>query len=127
MTVSRDERTAVNPTGRRELYRFQVQGPTALDVLTKANGGSLPEIKFFNLGELTIAGHEVRALHHGMSGVPGLELFGPWEEREDVRGAIVEAGATSACARSDRGSTPRTPSSRAGSRARFRRSSRATA
>ena len=44
------------------------------------------------MGELTIGGHKVRALHHGMSGVPGLELFGPWEEREDVRGAIVEAG-----------------------------------
>jgi vanillate/3-O-methylgallate O-demethylase len=90
--VSRDERTAVNPSGGRQLYRFQVQGPTALDVLTKANGGSLPEIKFFNMGRLTLAGHEVRALHHGMSGVPGLELWGPWEEREDVRGAIVEAG-----------------------------------
>jgi vanillate/3-O-methylgallate O-demethylase len=92
VTLSRDERTAVNPTGGRELYRFQVQGPTALDVLAKANGGSLPEIRFFNLGELTIAGHAVRALHHGMSGVPGLELFGPWEEREDVRAGIIEAG-----------------------------------
>jgi vanillate/3-O-methylgallate O-demethylase len=92
VTVARDERTAVNPTGGRELYRFQVQGPTALDVLKKANGGSLPEIKFFNMGELTIGGHKVRALHHGMSGVPGLELFGPWAEREDVRGAIIEAG-----------------------------------
>ena len=30
VTVRRDERTAVNPTGGRELYRFQVQGPTAL-------------------------------------------------------------------------------------------------
>jgi vanillate/3-O-methylgallate O-demethylase len=27
-----------------------------------------------------------------MAGTPGLELFGPWEEREDVRGAIVNAG-----------------------------------
>jgi vanillate/3-O-methylgallate O-demethylase len=90
--VSRDERTAVNPTGRRELYRFQVQGPTAMQVLEKANGARLPEIKFFNLGVLTIGGHSVRALHHGMSGVPGLELFGPWEEREDVRAAIVDAG-----------------------------------
>jgi vanillate/3-O-methylgallate O-demethylase len=27
-----------------------------------------------------------------MSGAPGLELFGPWEEGEDVRAAIVEAG-----------------------------------
>ena len=90
--VSRDERTAVNPTGGRELYRFQVQGPTAMQVLEKANGGPLPEIKFFNMGELTIGGRKVRALHHGMSGVPGLELWGPWEEREDVRGAIVDAG-----------------------------------
>jgi vanillate/3-O-methylgallate O-demethylase len=93
VTVERDERTAVNPTGRRKIYRFQVQGPTALDVLRQANGGTLPEIRFFNMGELTLAGHKVRALHHGMSGVPGLELFGPWEEREDVRAAIVEAGA----------------------------------
>jgi vanillate/3-O-methylgallate O-demethylase len=91
--LDRDERTAVNSTGRRELYRLQVQGPTALDVLTKANGGSLPEIKFFNLGELTIAGHRVHALHHGMSGAPGMELFGPWEDGEDVRAALVEAGA----------------------------------
>jgi vanillate/3-O-methylgallate O-demethylase len=90
--VSRDERTAVNPTGGRELFRFQVQGPTAMQVLERANGGPLPEIKFFNMGELTIGGRKVRALHHGMSGVPGLELWGPWAEREDVRGAIIEAG-----------------------------------
>jgi vanillate/3-O-methylgallate O-demethylase len=82
----------VNPTGGRKIFRFQVQGPTALEVLQKATGGALPEIAFFNMGRITIAGHEVRALHHGMSGAPGLELFGPWEEREDVRAAIVAAG-----------------------------------
>jgi vanillate/3-O-methylgallate O-demethylase len=92
VTVERDERTAVNPTGRRKVYRFQVQGPTALEVMKKATGGELPEIKFFNMGDLTIAGRHVRAMHHGMSGAPGLELFGPWEEREDVRAAIVDAG-----------------------------------
>jgi vanillate/3-O-methylgallate O-demethylase len=91
VTFSRDERSAVNPTGRR-LYRFQVQGPTALGVLEKVTGGPLPEIKFFNMGEVTIAGHKVRALHHGMSGVPGLELFGPWAEGDEVNAAIVEAG-----------------------------------
>jgi vanillate/3-O-methylgallate O-demethylase len=92
VTLERDERTAANPTGRRKLYRFQVQGPTAHDVLRSATGKELPEIKFFNMGELTIGGHTVRALHHGMSGAPGMELFGPWEEAEDVRAAIVEAG-----------------------------------
>jgi vanillate/3-O-methylgallate O-demethylase len=44
------------------------------------------------MGELTIGGHKVRALHHGMSGVPGMELWGPWAQREDVRAAIIEAG-----------------------------------
>jgi vanillate/3-O-methylgallate O-demethylase len=91
VTLHRDERTAVNKEGRK-LYRFQVQGPTAMEVLTKANGGPLPEIKFFNMGRVTIGGHEVRALHHGMSGVPGLELFGPIAEGEDVRAALIEAG-----------------------------------
>jgi len=90
--LERDERTAANPTGRRKLYRFQTQGPTALEVLAKAHGGPLPEIKFFNIGDLTIGGRKVRALHHGMSGAPGMELFGPWEEGEDVRAALVEAG-----------------------------------
>ena len=90
--VERDERTAVNPTGRRKLYRYQVQGPTAPEVLERAAGGPLPDIKFFNMGELTIAGRKVRALHHGMSGAPGLELFGPWEDAEEVRAAVVEAG-----------------------------------
>ena len=90
--LKRDERTAVNPSGRRELYRYQLQGPTAMELLAKVTEGSLPEIKFFNLGEVSIAGRRVRALHHGMSGAPGLELFGPWEDGEDVRAAIVEAG-----------------------------------
>jgi vanillate/3-O-methylgallate O-demethylase len=92
VALKRDERTAVNPSGRRELYRYQLQGPTAPQVLEKATGGSLPDIKFFNLGEIEVAGHRVRALHHGMSGAPGLELFGPWEEGEEVKAALVEAG-----------------------------------
>ena len=89
---TRDERTAVNPSGRRELYRYQVQGPTAMQVLEKAVDEPLPDIKFFNLGWIKIAGHRVRALHHGMSGEPGLELFGPWEEGAAVKEALVRAG-----------------------------------
>jgi syringate O-demethylase len=34
----------------------------------------------------------VRALRHGMAGQPGLELFGPWDDGEAVRLALVEAG-----------------------------------
>ena len=41
---------------------------------------------------MTIAGRSVKTLRHGMSGAPGLELWGPYEEQEDIRAAIVEAG-----------------------------------
>jgi len=92
VAFERDERTAVNPSGRRELYRYQVQGPTSYDVLEAATGEPVPDVKFFNMTWLTIAGHKVRALHHGMSGTKGLELFGPWEDGDDVKAAIVEAG-----------------------------------
>ena len=93
VTLSRDERSIARdvPIVRR-LYRYQVQGPNANLVLNKLNGGPIPDIKFFNMGEITIAGRKVRALRHGMSGAPGLELWGPHEEREEIRAAIVKAG-----------------------------------
>ena len=91
-TCERDERAAANPNNRK-VYRFQVQGPNALKVLEKLNGGPLPETKFFNMDWITIAGRQVRALHHGMSGVPGREIFGPWEDGAAVKAAILEAGA----------------------------------
>ena len=93
VALSRDERSVARdvPIVRR-LYRYQVQGPNAPQVLNKLNGGPIPEIKFFNMGEINIAGRKVRALRHGMAGVPGLELWGPHQEREEIRAAIVEAG-----------------------------------
>jgi vanillate/3-O-methylgallate O-demethylase len=90
-TVERDERSAVNQ-GRRKCFRYQVQGPQALRVMEKATGQPVPEIAFFKMGVFTIAGREVRALRHGMVGRPGWELFGPWEDGDRVRDAIVEAG-----------------------------------
>jgi vanillate/3-O-methylgallate O-demethylase len=60
--------------------------------MEKVTGKSAPDIKFFNMDVFKIAGHEVRALRHGMVGQPGWELFGAWEHSDDVRNAIVEAG-----------------------------------
>ena len=34
----------------------------------------------------------MRALRHGMAGAPGLEIWGPYAEHEEIRAAIVEAG-----------------------------------
>jgi vanillate/3-O-methylgallate O-demethylase len=41
---------------------------------------------------IKIGGRTVRALRHGMAGAPGLEIWGPYEEREEVREIIVETG-----------------------------------
>ncbi len=44
------------------------------------------------MGKLTIDGTEVSTLRHGMAGAPGLELWGPYEDAERIRNAILEAG-----------------------------------
>ena len=90
-TAERDERSAVNQ-GRRKVYRFQVQGPHALRVMEKATGKPAPDIRFFHMDVFTVAGRSVRALRHGMVGQPGWELFGPWEDGDAVRDAIMSAG-----------------------------------
>jgi vanillate/3-O-methylgallate O-demethylase len=93
--VIRDDRSPSHAYGypvTRRHYRYQVQGPKAAQVLERLNGGALPEVKFFNFDFLTIKGRKVRALRHGMAGEPGLELFGPYAEREEIRAAIMEAG-----------------------------------
>jgi vanillate/3-O-methylgallate O-demethylase len=93
--VIRDDRSPSQPNGRavtRRHFRYQVQGPRATRVLEKLNGGPLPEIRFFNFDWITIAGHRVRALRHGMAGEPGLEVFGPYDLRDEIRAAILDAG-----------------------------------
>ncbi len=90
--ATRDERSAVNQ-GRRTYYRYQVQGPNALKLMEKVLRKPVPDIRFFNMATVSIGGHDVRALRHGMVGQPGWEIFGPWEHGDDVRNAIVEAGA----------------------------------
>jgi glycine cleavage system aminomethyltransferase T len=92
VTVTLDQRTALRADGRRKSYRFQVQGPTAMHVIERALGTTPPELKFFHLTTVEIAGKTVHALRHGMVGQPGWELFGPWEDGEAVHEALLEAG-----------------------------------
>jgi syringate O-demethylase len=93
VAIDRDERTVARPGPIvRKAYRYQVQGPAALQVIEKATGRPVPDVKFFNMTDLRIAGRRVRGLRHGMVGQPGFELFGPWEDGEAVRDALIEAG-----------------------------------
>ena len=66
-------------------------------MIDRAADGGIPRIKFFNIGEFTVAGHPVRALNHTMVGAPGvehtgLELWGPAEHGDDVLAALLAAG-----------------------------------
>lgn len=93
--VTKDDRSPGNPKGQavnRICYRFQIQGPNAWNVIEKLNGGPVEQLKFFHMSEINIAGRKVRTLRHGMAGAPGLEIWGPYAEREEIRDAIVEAG-----------------------------------
>jgi syringate O-demethylase len=90
--VELDQRSALRSDGRRRSYRFQVQGPEAMNVIEKVLGGPPPELRFFNMTAVTIAGRNVRALRHGMAGQPGWELFGPWDDYDAVLEALVTAG-----------------------------------
>ena len=93
--VELDDRSPMRPMGKpvtRSVWRFQIQGPSAWAIIEKLNGGPLEQLKFFNMSTMTIAGREVRTLRHGMSGAPGLEIWGPYAEQEEIRAAILDAG-----------------------------------
>lgn len=95
VTIRKDDRSPSFPGGKpvvRECYRYQIQGPNAWQLIEKLHGGPPPDVKFFNMDHINIAGRQVRALRHGMAGAPGLEVWGPYAEGDEIRDAIMEAG-----------------------------------
>src|SRR5882672_725557 len=95
VTTRRDDRSPMRPMGKfveRINYRYQIQGPDAEKLIGKLNGGPLADIKFFNMATINIAGRKVLALRHGMAGLPGLEIWGPYEQGDEIKAAILEAG-----------------------------------
>ncbi len=95
LDIETDRRSPMNPLGqpvRRKYWRFQIQGPHAWSIIDKLNGSPVEQLKFFHMAHMTIAGERVRTLRHGMSGVPGLEIWGEFSSYVKVREAIVRAG-----------------------------------
>jgi vanillate/3-O-methylgallate O-demethylase len=95
LEVSYDLASVINDQPRR-IFRSQLQGPNALKVAENACDSALPAIKFFAMGEFSIAGVAVRALNHTMVGHPGmehtgLEMIGPLRDGPTVWAALVAA------------------------------------
>jgi glycine cleavage system aminomethyltransferase T len=80
-------------SGDPTLFRYELQGPNALKVIEKVTGEPAPAIKFFHMGEITVAGRKVSVLRHGMAGQPGFELWGPWADGADVLAKLLDDGA----------------------------------
>jgi vanillate/3-O-methylgallate O-demethylase len=93
--VRLDPRSPSRPYGKpveRDVWRFQIQGPNAWQVIEKVNGAPLEQVRFFRMGTMNVGGDQVRTLRHGMAGAPGLELWGPYATYEKVRDTLLEAG-----------------------------------
>ncbi|GHF24512.1 glycine cleavage system protein T [Pseudolysinimonas yzui] len=81
-------RGGVDPT----FYRYELQGPEADKVMQKL-WGTIPEVKFFHIADVEIAGKKVKALRHGMAGQPGFEFYGPYADGPAIIAALQAAGA----------------------------------
>jgi glycine cleavage system aminomethyltransferase T len=73
------------------LFRFQVQGPLADDLVARAFG-PLPHTRFFHAVPVTLAGREFRALRHNMAAQAGYEFIGQWQDGAAVKEALMTAG-----------------------------------
>jgi vanillate/3-O-methylgallate O-demethylase len=82
-------RGGVDPT----YFRYEIQGPEADHVMEKLWGGPVPQVKFFHIADLEIAGVPVKALRHGMAGQPGFEFYGNYADGQRIIDAMMEAGA----------------------------------
>ncbi|WP_030442619.1 aminomethyltransferase family protein [Actinoplanes subtropicus] len=88
-----DPSTAYRPGGGDPtLFRFQVQGPLAQQLIESVFGGPLPPTKFFHTTPVTLGGRSFRALRHGMAGQAGYEFIGDWADGAYVKETLLQAG-----------------------------------
>jgi vanillate/3-O-methylgallate O-demethylase len=92
VTFRTDPDSRHRSSGEPRLFRYQVQGPLAQDLVERAFGGPLPATKFFHSSPVTLDGRNFRALRHGMAGQPGYEFIGDWADATAVKDALMKAG-----------------------------------
>ncbi len=92
VSLSIDPDSALRGSGDPVLFRYQIQGPRAPELIERAFGGSLPKIRFFHSASVSLAGRALLAFRHGMAGQTGYELIGPWQHGSAVKDALMSAG-----------------------------------
>src|SRR3546814_16176640 len=84
VTITRDNHTAQNPTGRT-LFRYELDGPFAEQPFADVIEGEMPDIPFFRLARVKIAVCELLALRHSVAAPQAVELSGPYAEGDGIR------------------------------------------
>ena len=92
VSFSTDPSSAFRGGADPRLFRYQVQGPLARDLVESVFGGPLPRAKFFHSVPVTLGVMEFRALRHNMAGQDGYEFIGPWRYAAAVQDALLQAG-----------------------------------
>jgi glycine cleavage system aminomethyltransferase T len=113
VSFTTDPSTAFRNGADPTLFRYQIQGPKASELVERAFGGPPPPArlpvpptrlpipptlapftaaKFFHSIPVTLDGMDFRALRHGMAGQPGFEFIGPWQHSQPVKDALMKAG-----------------------------------
>jgi glycine cleavage system aminomethyltransferase T len=73
-------------------YLFQIAGPTALQVLERATGESLRDVRFLRFRDTRINGVRTEIGRIGMTGGLAYELHGPLDDGPAIYDAIYRAG-----------------------------------
>lgn len=73
-------------------FLFSVQGPSSGQIMEKATGAELSQLRFNQWGMFTISGVAVRILRTGITGELGYEIHGPSEYGNTVWAHVVEVG-----------------------------------
>jgi vanillate/3-O-methylgallate O-demethylase len=87
-----DPSSAFRGGGDPGVFRYQVQGPAARELVETVFGGPLPAAKFFHSIPVALNGMDFTALRHNMSGQDGYEFIGPWEHAAAVKDALLSVG-----------------------------------
>jgi vanillate/3-O-methylgallate O-demethylase len=87
-----DPDSGIRNSGDPVLFRYQIQGPRALELVERIFGGPLPKTKFFHSTPVALGGQTFRALRHGMLGQAGYEFIGAFADGEFVKDTLLNAG-----------------------------------
>lgn len=75
-----------------QVFLYQIGGPVSIDIVERASGMDLRDLKFLRSVTGKIAGKDVRILRIGMAGTIAYEVHGAMEDAHEVYNALFEAG-----------------------------------